>query len=36
MAQKIMLQRAIDYKHEKNIVKHTLKLKEKEEKKSKN
>jgi len=34
MAQKIMLQRVIDYEHDKNIVKHTLKLKEKEEKKS--
>jgi len=29
MAQKIMLQRVIDYEHEKNLVKQTLKLKEK-------
>jgi len=28
MAQKIMLQRVIDYEHEKNLVKRTLKLKE--------
>jgi 4-hydroxybutyryl-CoA dehydratase/vinylacetyl-CoA-Delta-isomerase len=32
MAQKIMLQRVIDYEHEKNLVKQTLKLKEKEAK----
>jgi 4-hydroxybutyryl-CoA dehydratase/vinylacetyl-CoA-Delta-isomerase len=32
MAQKIMLQRVIDYEHEKNLVKQTLNLKEKEEK----
>ena len=30
MAQKIMLQRVIDYEHEKNLVKRTLNLKEKE------
>ena len=29
MAQKIMLQRVIDYEHEKNLVKQTLNLKEK-------
>jgi 4-hydroxybutyryl-CoA dehydratase/vinylacetyl-CoA-Delta-isomerase len=33
MAQKIMLQRVIDYEHEKDIVRQTLKLKEKKEKK---
>ena len=33
MAQKIMLQRVIDYEHEKNLVKRTLNLKEMEEKK---
>jgi 4-hydroxybutyryl-CoA dehydratase/vinylacetyl-CoA-Delta-isomerase len=32
MAQKIMLQRVIDYEHEKNLVKRTLNLREKEEK----
>jgi 4-hydroxybutyryl-CoA dehydratase/vinylacetyl-CoA-Delta-isomerase len=30
MAQKIMLQRVIDYEHEKNLVKRTLRLKEKQ------
>jgi 4-hydroxybutyryl-CoA dehydratase/vinylacetyl-CoA-Delta-isomerase len=35
MAQKIMLQRVIDYEHEKNLVKRTLNLKEKEAKKGK-
>jgi len=34
MAQKIMLQRVIDYEHDKDIVKQTLNLKEKQEKKS--
>jgi 4-hydroxybutyryl-CoA dehydratase/vinylacetyl-CoA-Delta-isomerase len=33
MAQKIMLQRVIDYEHEKNIVKKTLRLKEKKSEK---
>lgn len=28
MAQKIMLQRAVDFEHEKNLVKETLKLKQ--------
>jgi hypothetical protein len=31
MAQKIMLQRAVDFEHEKNLVKEALKLKEKKE-----
>ncbi len=35
MAQKIMLQRVVDYGHEKNLVKQTLNLKEKDQKKSK-
>jgi 4-hydroxybutyryl-CoA dehydratase/vinylacetyl-CoA-Delta-isomerase len=34
MAQKIMLQRVIDYEHEKNLVKQTLNLKEKKAKKT--
>ncbi len=34
MAQKIMLQRVIDYEHDKNIVKQTLNLREKHENKS--
>jgi hypothetical protein len=33
MAQKIMLQRVIDYEHEKDIVRQTLRLKEKKGKK---
>ncbi len=35
MAQKIMLERVVDYDHEKNLVKQTLNLKEKDQKKSK-
>jgi 4-hydroxybutyryl-CoA dehydratase/vinylacetyl-CoA-Delta-isomerase len=35
MAQKIMLQRVINYEHEKNLVKQTLNLKEKEQKEGK-
>jgi len=36
MAQKIMLQRVIDYEHDKNIVRQTLRLKEKKEKRGTN